>query len=219
MKTIWNDLTDTFTQEFAIDEMAKKYGNTFLVLKPQHTKEPIIAKYKGFNNGTHNFVDELESVIKLNHETETEVICVFPERCLFNIENMALEFIRKPLRQYRRGICSDNVYIYSPVRALWESTGYSWTASTLKHALFPTYPKDCPTALNQLSTPTQLSIALNPKFMLSKSLTKDPIYHLFYCNVVIGYYEKSIFFIKHPDFKQEVLDNINIFSPYEVQYG
>jgi hypothetical protein len=215
---VWNNLTDSFNKDMAIDEMRRKYENTYLVLKQPDGKE-LVACYKGFNDGFHMFRDELETPLRLRHETSYEVICKFPERCLFNHNGLALEFIRSPKRQYKRGICKDNVFIYSPVRSVWSVDSYNWTMKTIVDALYPTYPVTCEEAIKQLEGRSCASIALNPKFMLSLSFTSQKKeFYLFYSNVPIGSFKDGVFTIAHRLFKQEVIDDINLFKPYRVEF-
>ena len=146
-------------------------------------------------------------------------MCIFPERRLFNTDKVALEFIRLPNRQYRRGICKDNVRIYSPVRALWSSEGSTWSLSTLHDALYPKYPPCAEEAIKQLESNQVLSIALNDKFMISLSFTtKKDHFYLWYCNKCIGYFHKDMFKIEHKLFTQEVLDNATLFKPYRIEF-
>ena len=215
---IWNELTDSFNREMAIDEMKKKYENTHLVLiKPDGSE--ILVTYKGYSDGLHYFKDELGVNIKVRHETDYRIVCVFPERRLFNTDKAALEFIRLPNRQYRRGICKDNVRIYSPVRALWSSEGSTWSLSTLHDALYPKYPSCAEEVIKQLESKQKLSVALNDKFMISLSFTtKKDHFYLWYCNKCIGYFHKDMFKIEHKLFTQEVLDNATLFKPYRIEF-
>ena len=218
MADIWNDLTDSFNKEMAIDEMRKKYLDTYLILQQKDGKE-IPVLYRGFSDGYHWFRDELETGLRLRHETSTNVICRFPERCLFNSGKMAYEFIRRPNRQNRRGICKDNASIYSPVARIWGAETQHFSIGLIKDALFPVYPSCCEEAVKALFSESVISIALTPKFMLTQSLTtkKDELY-LFYSNVLIGVFNNDTFTIKHPLFKQEVLDNINVFKPFRIEF-
>lgn len=216
---IWNELTDALNKDMAIDEMRKKYENTFLILiKPDGTEE--VVSYKGYSDGFHYFKDELEVSIKLRHETNYRVVCVFPERRMFNHGKQALEFIRLPHRQYRRGICRENVRIYSPVRHLWQQEAHPWTISTLRDALFPTYPENIEKAITQLRNKEVISVALNAKFSLTLNFTnvKKEIFFLFYCNKCVATVEKDVIKVGHPLFKQEILDNISLFKPYRIEF-
>jgi len=215
---IWNELTDSFNKDMAIEEMNKKYSNTHLVLIKPDGKE-LLVTYKGFSDGFHFFKDELNVDIKLRHETDVRIACVFPERRLFNIKGQALEFIRLPHRQYKRGICKDNIKIYSPVRQLWSTDGHPWNLTTLREALYPKYPASSEEALKQLTEQKCISIALNDKFMLSQSFTnKKDHFYLWYCNKCIGFFHKDIFKIEHKLFTQEILDNVTLFKPYRIEF-
>lgn len=215
---IWNELTDSFNKDMAIEEMNKKYSNTHLVLIKPDGKE-LLVTYKGFSDGFHFFKDELQVDIKLRHETDVRIACVFPERRLFNVEGMALEFIRLPHRQHKRGICKDNIKIYSPVRQLWSTDGHPWNLATLRKALYPTYPASAEEALKKLTEHKCISIALSDKFMLSQSITnKKDHFYLWYCDKCIGYFNKDIFKIEHKLFTQEILDNVTLFKPHRIEF-
>lgn len=219
--TIWQNLTDALNKNMSVDEMSKKYLNTFLVLKSKNSNNPLVVCYKGHEDGFFVFVDEHGMKIILNHDTDVEIINMFPERCLFNSNKVALEFVRMPNRQYKRGMCKDNVQIYSPVRKTMDGRAYNWNIKTIKDALFPVYPKNCEEAIEALANKDVASIAINPTFMLSQSITNNTktkrIYHLWFSNKVIGYWEKGTVHIKHNLFKQEVLDNIHLFKPYKIE--
>lgn len=215
---IWNDLTDAIGKDMAVSEMNKKYLNTYLSLIGKDGKK-IIVQYLGHytDDDTHHFADALNTKIKLKHDTKYQLVCEFPERRLFNSGKLALEFVRKPTRQYKRGICKDNCQIYSPVRRMWSGDGYAWTIKTLEDALSPEYPT-CTEAITKLDRKEVVSVALSPKFMMSLSFTYIPEYYLFYSNVVIGSFKDGVFKIHHKLFNQEVLDNIDIFKPYKVEF-
>jgi len=214
---IWNELTDSFNKDMAIDEMRKKYENTYLILIKEDGTETIVM-YKQFHDGFHYFKDELNIDIKLRHETKTRIMCAFPERRLFNTDKLALEFIRRPIRQYKRGICKENVSIYSPIRHLWGQENYPWTPKTIQQALYPVYPASAKEAIEKLNNKEYVSIALNDKFMLSLSITHGYTgFYLWYCNKCIGTFHKDVFKIEHKLFTQEVLDNITLFKPYHIE--
>jgi hypothetical protein len=217
MADIWNDLTDAIGKEMAISEMNKKYLNTFLSLVNKDGHKTTV-QYTGYIENNHTFIDTLGIKLKLNHETQQLIVCDFPERLLFNYNGVAFEFVRKPHRQYRRGICKDNVHISSPVRKLWNNEGFNWTIHTIDAALNPTYPPSCEHAVQLLDEKNTLSVALSPKFMLSQSITKEQAYYLFYCNIPIGLMKNGIFYIHHQLFNQEVLDNMHTFHPYKVEF-
>lgn len=213
---IWNELTDSFNKDMAIDEMKKKYENTYLILIKEDGTESVVM-YKYFSEGFHYFKDELNADIKLRHNTQARVVCMFPERRLFNTDKMALEFIRRPHRQYKRGICKENVSIYSPIRHLWGQENYPWTHKTLQHALYPVYPKSAQEAIEKLQKKEVVSIALNDKFMLTLSFARGYNgFYLWYCNKCIGTFNKDVFKIEHKLFTQEVLDNVTLFKPYQI---
>jgi len=219
--TVWQNLTDALNASMSVDEMSKKYLNTFLLLYTANN-EPLVVQYKGFSDdGYFLFNDENGVRLKLSNNTDLQIINKFPERCLFNHDKLALEFIRHPMRQYKRGICKDNVDIYSPVRRLIDKRSYQWTHKVLKSALFPQYPASCQEAIDKLVNKEVLSIALNECFMLSQNVTSTQknkqLFYLWFSNKLIGYFLKDTFHIKHSLFKQEVLDNIHLFKPFKLE--
>ena len=214
---IWNELTDSFNKDMAIDEMRKKYENTYLILIKEDGTETLVM-YKNFHDGFHYFKDDLNIDIKLRHETKTRIVCTFPERRLFNADKLALEFIRRPLRQYKRGICKENVSIYSPIRYLWGQENHPWTPKTIQQALYPVYPASAKEAIEKLNNKECVSIALNDKFMLSLSITHGYTgFYLWYCNKCIGTFHNDVFKIEHKLFTQEVLDNVTLFKPFQIE--
>lgn len=217
MSDIWQDLTDAFNKDMAIDEMQKKYGNTYLMVVPSDGRE-LLCLYKGWNNGFHHFQDELGMNLKVRYETDCKVICNFPERRLFNTQVAAYEFIRLPTRQFKRGICKDNCRIVSPVLCLWENDSRYPDFSYLKYALNSWYPNDCEQAIKELKD-ARVSVALSPKFMLSRSVTyQKGVFHLWYMNKLIGLVDKDVVKVKHPLFKQEILDNASLFKPFSLEF-
>lgn len=211
---VWNRLTDAFNKPMAIDEMQKKYNNTYLILQ---TSQPSLVMYKGFSDGMHQFVDELGVRITLSPDSEYDLYCKFPERQLFNHRGQVYEFIRRPNRQYRRGVCRDNCMIYSPVRRLYSGGSVDWDMKFLWAALYPQYPANCAEAIELLKSESVAAIALNEKFFISHSLTRESsVYFLWFSNVLIGEFHKEVFTIKHKNFQQEVLDNLKLFVPYSV---
>lgn len=219
--TIWQNLTDAVGKNMSIEEMGKKYLNTYLILINKN-KEPMVVLYSGYQDDYHIFTDEHGVKLRISHDTDLEIICKFPERCLFNHEKRALEFIRLPYRQYKRGICKENVQIYSPVRKLIENRSTSCDIKTIKSALFPIYPNNCEEAIEKLNNKHAVSIALNEKFMLSQNVTSlsknKQLFFLWFSNKIIGTFTNNVFHIKHSLFKQEVLDNIHLFKPYKIEF-
>lgn len=218
MSDIWNDLTDSFSKDMAIEEMRKKYENTILILVKPDGKEHLVT-YRGFGDGFHYFKDISGVDIRLRHETDCKVICRFPERLMFNHKQQALEFVRLPSRQNQRGICKNNAKIFSPVRQNWTGDSHIFDIKIVKDALYPEYPSCLEEAMKRLYNQEVISIALNEKFMVTQSFTREANkYYLFYMNKVIGYIEGDKIQIMHTLFKQEVLDNISLFKPFKIGF-
>lgn len=219
MADIWNELTDSFNKEMAIDEMKKKYEGTYLILIKEDGSEEVV-RYLGYDGDYHNFKDSLNISLRVKHETKCQIVCSFPERRLFNTRKVALEFVRMPTRQYKRGINKENCHIYSPIRKIWSGDGHPWDHNLIKEALYPWYPADCKHAISLLEKGEVASIALDERFMLSLSIVKKDkkSFHLWYSNCIIGQYENETFTVKHKLFTQEVMDNLKLFQPYRVEF-
>lgn len=216
---IWNDLTDSFNKDMAIQEMTKKYLNTYLIHVSPQGKENVV-QYLGYESGVHHLSDKHGMRLKFKHETNEMLVCKFPERCMFNFKGVALEFTRRPNRQFRRGICKDNCCIINPIHNLFGLSNFVLDHAVIAAALQPEYPETCEQALSLLDKKQVGSIALNNVFSISHSFThKKNVYYVFFYTKVIGYIEKGIFHVKHPQFKQEVLDNLILFKPLEVRFA
>jgi hypothetical protein len=214
----WQDLTDMFNNDAQIEEMVKKYRDCYIFVRPKN-REPVLCLYRGYNDGFHRFTDMYGMEIRLLHNTETDVICVHPEKGLFNSPTRMYYFYKLPNRQYRRGVCKDNCSIIDPVYELWVPKNY-FSGNLLYFAFNPHYP-DIQSAMKLLRNREAASVAFTKDFGLCLSVTgnKDDLF-LWYHDTMIGKIDKKDqVTIGNPHFEQEVLDNMKQFGGLEVKFN
>lgn len=212
----WLDLTDSFSNEMQISEMEKKYNGCFLFLKDP--KERLfLVQYKGWDGNCHLFKDEHGATLAVRHETEYEVLCMHPEKKVFNHKDRVLISYSLPLRQYKRGICRDNLMIANPTRQLWEDKNLL-SIETLHSAFFNRY-YTLEEMLILLQEKKILSGAISSKFSFAQSHTNKPGFYLWFYDIPIGYLEKNVVEILHPMFEQEIQENKDLFVPLKLEFN
>lgn len=213
----WADLTDSFNNEQQISEMQKKYENCYLFVKPEG-KGPILCLYKGYDDGYHKFSDIHGMLIRIHHNTNAEIICLHPEKGLFNAIGRMFYYSKLPNRQYRRGVCKDNCLIVDPVLSLWIEKSF-FNGDVLQYA-FNTIYLPLKEVLQNLRSRLSVSLAFSKDFGISQSITKDRSQLLlWYHDTCIGYItDKDVIVVCNPYFEQEVIDNIKLFAPYKVEF-
>ena len=214
----WADLTDAFNDDMQIGEMGKKYINCYLYVKPEG-EGPVLCVYKGYIDGFHVFNDPNGMSIRVKHNTKSEIVCVHPEKGLFNARRRMFYYSKLPLRQYKRGICKDNCEIIDPVMSLWTRKTYL-NYDVLEKALQPEY-LPIQTAIEALRSGNLAACALDKNFGISLSFTKSSnVLFLWYHDTVIGNITKNDVIIIHNEFfEQEVLDNMRVFVPFKVEFN
>lgn len=105
--------------------------------------------------------DGTEFVLYLNHDDPYEVNYVLPNKSYFQFAKRACMLQRIPAKQYRRGICADNVRI-TGLSKTGGLTAIDLTFDTLKAFVSKQAFPSIRTVLLQKSKP--LSIAVSPRF-------------------------------------------------------
>lgn len=216
----WQDLTDMFTDSEMIDEMSKKYKNTYLRIINDGVSS--LALYCGFDDdGFHRFKDRHGSILKIKHETEVQIKLWNPRRGLYNTSNGVVVFTRSPFRQFRRGINHESGKIHTLQRYIL-GAGHANLLNDLIYELF--------SARNDRTTPLAEAIekvqktnewAINREFAVTLNhLTTDPErYSLFYEQYYIGYVKGKEIFLEAPEFTQEILDTQAEWAPDYIVRG
>ena len=95
-----------FTNEDIVNEMTKKYRETWLKL--DYDGKSLLAFYRYYDNGYHYFRDETGGELRLAMDTDADISIFMPRRGLYNTKVGVVFFVRNPFRQYRRGISKDS---------------------------------------------------------------------------------------------------------------
>lgn len=101
----------------------------------------------------------------------------YPPVGVFQHDRDAYVFYRRPQRQYRRGICSDNSYMWNVTRRL-VGNRVRWNAAEIRSA-FEHETYSIVTALTLLEKGYK-GVALNGNFSLTQSLFETPDYVLWH---------------------------------------
>ena len=215
---VWKNLTDMFTNEDIVNEMTKKYRETWLKL--DYDGKSLLAFYRYYENGYHYFKDETGGELRLSMDTDADIGIFMPRRGLYNTKVGVVFFVRNPYRQYRRGISKDSA---SVTRLYYILSG---------HAVYNELPYHIwDIAKRELQTPMTLDqglqvlkekadVALSREFAISLNhLTDDTnTFSLFYEDTYIGKIKDNKISIITPVFYQEVVDNSHIWgSNYNVE--
>lgn len=126
----------------------------------------------------------------------------FPRKCLFNHEDRALMYTRKPIKQFSKGPNDANSSVEDPLgwmlyskrrlRGGADRTQYHagkfiqldmgvWSSLTSRIYL------DLAVAYEKLSLKSCVSVALSPEFMIAASANKHGLYPLFHLDIPIGH--------------------------------
>lgn len=103
----------------------------------------------------------------------------YPPVGVFQHGGDAMVFLRRPSRQYRRGICSDNSSMYNVTRSVTGVLSTQWSVGEIQSA-FDHKVSTFADALAQLRKKGIRSVALRNNYALSLSMTKEPDYVLWH---------------------------------------
>ena len=199
----------------SVEDFRKRYKNTYVFLT-LNGKETLVY-YEQDHREEHDDEgeDEFSFWSPIYGSILVDADCamgrlsfIFPEAGLYNINEECYEFNRNPARQWKRAPCQDNTSFTSPLKNI----GLGIQNIILDHnsaqeLFFPSYPNSIEEAIDNLKT----MVALNGKFGISNSATKDLNKLLFwYKSEPIGYInptEKTIE-IHVKQLYQEVVDYV-----------
>lgn len=209
----WKNLTELFNDGQQIEEMAKKYLNTYLFVAPNKDSRGKLCIYRGYNGDFHQFTDEVDGLIKLSQTTDVEVQCIFPNKGLFNDGRRMLYLTHLPNRQFKRGICKENVRIFDPVYYyVTKKENNILDIKRLNNAFKREYPS-CKEAIDLLVSNQAASVAISKDIGFSLSAAKNfKFFHVFYHDCIIGTTDGKKLNVQNPVFMQEIIDNERILS-------
>lgn len=191
------------------DEFDKRYRDTFLFVRVESLGK-MLMYCRGTDSGKVVFNNDTLGEISLTSMTDVEVTSEYPERGLFQFGKECLLIQKIPDRQWKRGPCSKNMQIRSPVRALVDK--YPLLPVTMEVMESSYRGRD--TVLRLLDTINMfkkggcISVRLNNDWFISLPPKNSQSYVLWYrnnpCSTVIP--GKRILVSKNPYLKQELLD-------------
>ena len=218
----WQELTDMFLDEDIIQEMKKKYGNTYLGITNIYGKT-YYAKYIGFKDDKHLFQDKYANNIILNTETDNKVFIPKLNKQLANTHTgRACFVVRNPYRQYRRGINHESHYIaYLENIAVVNNNNGSFAGNMFDSLIldvlenkdtFPTLD----TAIQMCETAYVCAISKDFAIMLNALSENEQEYMLCLYNIPIAILnvEKKTIHCHVKEFQQEITDNFKLFPNY-----
>lgn len=100
------------------NEFAKRYSGSLLMLEGEKVPKGLY-KFQGFGYAlgeTKYIFTGLEGKLFLNEKTDASVSVVYPKRGAFNVPHVCMYAARVPSRQWKRGLCSDNVKVFNLVQ-------------------------------------------------------------------------------------------------------
>lgn len=170
-----------------IQDFRRRYEGTFCWLEMEElTKETLVRVTRVEDSASKGGVLHLDSsdfgTLTVNIASEGYALRFkYPPVGVFQHDADALQFTRRPQRQYARGICTGNSVLRN-VTANFVGNRARFTASEVRSA-FEHKTFSVADALFELSRGRVRSIALDNNFSISLSVTLDPdyiVYHWIY---------------------------------------
>lgn len=196
-----------------IADFRRRWEGTFVWLEMEERKKEVLVKISRVEESASKIgVLHLDSdefgAITLNLGSEGHNIKFkYPPVGVFQYKRDAFMFQRRPLRQYRRGICSDNSTMYNITRQIMGN--YSrWSLAEVQ-AAFAHKTSTLSEALDRLQHDCR-SVALPGNYSLCSSFTKDPSHILFHWyNPVARLNDKGDVTVVLEDGYKKILENLN----------
>lgn len=225
----WQDLTDMFKTADILQEMKKKYVNTYLGIK--HNDSTTYVKYKGYSDSNQQiFIDKNNEILFLNLDTAFDVFIPTLTKQVVNTNKGVYYVYRNPFRQFKRGLseethsisklssaCTphkDTIFLYRPY--LNEFNAFIFEVLENKNKIYSLEASlDLCDKYSSWALNKTFSLILNPKTMDSD------IYLLCLLDCPVAWLnkkEKTISVFAH-EFLQEILDHSNIFQDYRIKNG
>lgn len=191
-----------------IAEFRKKYEGCYIhVQMPDSTEDSLfylasVTQTRGEPTGVLRLESEEFGKIQLNMGTTHTLKFKFPEVGTFQSGADAYFFRRNPVRQWRRGLCSDNAMIlpvWGSLRSAGGMMGFTTVNDAFKGEYF-TYAK----ATSMLESGKYRSVALANGFALVLSMTLDCQYYLMYRTLPIAKVNKGALTVMESSFETQL---------------
>lgn len=213
MKT-WQDLTDMFKPEDVNPEMVKKYKNTYLGIRSNNGV--AYGKYVGYSGDKHHFIDSNGVSLILDNDTQASVYIPTLTSGLYNTNIGVVYVSRNPFRQYRRGLCSDNVRCCPLINVIqYNESNYF---DSVMWDIFNEVP------LNNLHKAYEVlqykpNVAVNRDFAIQRHHNKQDGHALFFKTSYIGDFTEDKIVVRNTVFLQEVVDSQHLWCPNHTIVG
>lgn len=178
-----------------LSDFRRRWEETYVWLKMKSKAQETLVYVRSVEYDENRVgVLHLESIdygsITINFgSADHSLLFKYPKTGVFQRGGHAGFFRRRPQRQWRRGLCSDNGRIAS-VTAQVTGNMLSFNAETVRAAFVgKTYTKD--QALAALAAGMAKSVALSDNLSLSLSFTANPDYVIFFWDMPVGRMNKE----------------------------
>lgn len=166
-----------------LHDFRRRWENTYVWLNIENKDEELVYLSRVEDNsdkvGKLYLTSDRLGELVLNFGSEGYALQFrYPPVGVFQHNRDAYCFYRRPIRQYRRGICGDNSLLMNTARNLTGNTarfGSGILKSAFAHQVF-TWPE----AIELLAGGIWRGVALSENFSLTQSMFKSPDYVLFH---------------------------------------
>jgi hypothetical protein len=192
----WVQITHDFQQSFVRVKFEDKF-EVFWLYKVQSGSPPCLL----LRNSKYGEV-------QLNYDTVFDVDFSYPKIGVFNYrDQMAIMFVRRFQRQWKRGLSESTVYLRSLYSEYFRSD-HELSEALLEDAFKPRSIQTIKEAVTKLEQ-SALSTCLNNHFALGRDVRlKSDSYLLWYLDSLVGELNHNTMYIREPQFKQEFDDYI-----------
>lgn len=178
------------TPEEIVNDFARRYQGTYVFVQdPNDNEESLFYMDRVEPSPTKTGVIHLSSGevgrIRLNLGSAHTLKFIPAPVGVFQHGPMAYLCLRKPARQWRRGICPDNTTIVPTTRLLARNADAGFTYDLVSDA-FRKQTLGIKAALEMLASKKYKSVALADNFSLSLALTNSPDYLLFFWDLPVA---------------------------------
>lgn len=174
-----------------LNDFRRRYEGTYVFVKEPDGGESNLfhldrVEENDEKTGVFHLRSEEIGKIKLNFGSAHTIKFVPAPVGVFQYKTDAHVCQRNPIRQYRRGICSDNTFILPVFYSLYEGLNLGWSFEMVQ-AAFDAKVFTFKDGLELLNTGKMRSVALHDNFALCLSLNENsPDYILLHWNVPIA---------------------------------
>lgn len=172
------------TNEEALADFRRRYEHTYVWLRMEDKDVETLVHVDRVANdenkiGVLHLTSEKFGSLTINLGSSEHCLQFrYPPVGVFQHGADALVFFRRPARQYRRGICSDNSSLFNVTRQV-TGRGTDWSAGEIQSA-YDHKVMTLPEGIKALKHPAMRSVALPRNFAITKSMIKSVSDHILF---------------------------------------